>query len=141
MATIEQKAKAYDEAIERAKKWYNAPNSDKMPTYANRVIGEIFPELRESEDERVRKEIMEYVKNTPVAPEGHIEQRVLSRWIAWLEKQGNQNHIEQNLEMVEALRTEYEKGRADTIAEMRKKLSDGKKSVISLLESLRLKED
>jgi len=34
------------------------------------------------------------------------------------EKQGEQNHIEQNLEMVEALRAEYEKGRADAFAQM-----------------------
>lgn len=55
-----------------------------------------------------------------------------------------QNHIVQNPEMVEALRTEYEKGRADAIAEIRKKWDDSKKKrqeVISFLESLRLKED
>lgn len=47
-------------------------------------------------------------------------------------------------EMKEALQTEYEKGRADAIAEMRKKLSDSKskrQEVIRFLESLRLKED
>ena len=47
-------------------------------------------------------------------------------------------------DMKEALQTEYEKGRADAIAEMRKKWDDSKKKrqeVISFLESLRLKED
>lgn len=47
-------------------------------------------------------------------------------------------------EMKEALQTEYEKGRADAIAEIRKKWDDSKKKrqeVISFLESLRLKED
>lgn len=47
-------------------------------------------------------------------------------------------------DMKEALRTEYEKGRADAIAEIRKKWDDSKKKrqeVISFLESLRLKED
>lgn len=37
--TEKEKAKAYDEAVERAKKYYS-----------NRIIGEIFPELKESED-------------------------------------------------------------------------------------------
>lgn len=47
-------------------------------------------------------------------------------------------------DMKEALRTEYEKGRADAIAEIREKWDDSKKKrqeVISFLESLRLKED
>lgn len=47
-------------------------------------------------------------------------------------------------DMKEALQTEYEKGRADAIAEIRKKWDDSKKKrqeVISFLESLRLKED
>ena len=30
--SIEEKAKRYDEAIEKAEKWYNAPNVDKIPT-------------------------------------------------------------------------------------------------------------
>lgn len=46
--TTEQKAQRYDEAIERAKKWYNAPNINKIPTYGNRVIEEIFPELKDA---------------------------------------------------------------------------------------------
>ena len=42
--TEKEKAKAYDEAIERAKK-----------LYSNRIAEEIFPELKESDDERIRK--------------------------------------------------------------------------------------
>lgn len=77
--SIKEKAKAYDEALERAKKWYNAPNIDKMPTYGNRIIEEIFPELiEENEDEKIRKELIKFVKvNIPNE----------ERYIAWLEKQ------------------------------------------------------
>ena len=81
--TPKQKAKAYDEALEKAKQIIVEYDYDEH----NNVFMEIFPELKESEDEKIRKEIMEYVKNTPAAPEGHIEQQVLSRWVAWLEKQ------------------------------------------------------
>lgn len=44
-------------------------------------------------------------------------------------------------DMKEALRTEYEKGRADAIAEIRKKWDDcqRRKDILSFLESLRLK--
>lgn len=36
--SIEEKAKRYDEAIEKAEKWHNAPNVDKIPTFGNRII-------------------------------------------------------------------------------------------------------
>ena len=47
--TQEEKAKAYDEAIERAKKHC-----------ADYVVETIFPELKESEDEKIRKAIIEF---------------------------------------------------------------------------------
>lgn len=51
-----------------------------MPTYGNRIIEEIFPELKESEDGWIKKEIINYLKE-----KGDFR----SCWIAWLEKQGN----------------------------------------------------
>ena len=42
--TEKEKAKAYDEAIERAKK-----------LYSNGIAEEIFPELKESKDEKIKK--------------------------------------------------------------------------------------
>lgn len=60
--TEKEKAKAYDEAIGRAKKWYNAPNIDKIPTYGNRIIEEIFPELKESEDEKIKKNCIHFLE-------------------------------------------------------------------------------
>ena len=45
-----------------------------------------FPELKESEDERVRKELIEFIDiNTISTDERH------DRWLAWLEKQASQN--------------------------------------------------
>ena len=85
--SIEQKAQAYDTALERAKKWYNAPNIDKMPTYGSRIIEEIFPELAECEDEEIRKELIDYHKRKlTVAGYSYAHEK----WIAWLEKQGEQ---------------------------------------------------
>lgn len=85
--TIEQKAIAYDEAIKRAKKWRNAPNADKIPTLSTRVIEEIFPELKESEEERIRKELIDFVKSR-LAGFPQCE-----KFIAWLEKQGEKNLV------------------------------------------------
>lgn len=82
--TIEEKAKAYDEAKARMNKAFNS----------NRCtigfMNEIFPELIESEDERIRKELLDYFKNKfkkyPSDPK-------FSVWIAWLEKQGRQKPL------------------------------------------------
>ena len=82
--SLEEKAKRYDEALEKAEKWYNAPNVDKIPTFGNRIIEDIFPELYESEDERIKNEIIDYISTA--------DDKVLipyESWIAWLEKQGD----------------------------------------------------
>ena len=84
--TIEEKAKAYDDALERAKEIHKTINP-----VGQKDIEVIFPELAESEDERIRKEIRTYLHNelhnidqlTPRTNE-------FERWIAWLEKQKEQ---------------------------------------------------
>lgn len=50
--TIEEKARAYDEAIERARKLYNSEETSADVEIACETI---FPELAESEDELIRK--------------------------------------------------------------------------------------
>ena len=74
--TEKEKEKAYDEAIERAKK-----------SYGNGIAEEIFPELYESEDEMIKTAILNLLKiwrNYKDYVCGvHVEDA-----IAWLEKQG-----------------------------------------------------
>ena len=55
--TQEEKAKAYDEALERARKLYESYNRLVLSTDE---IERIFPELAESEDERIREEMIRY---------------------------------------------------------------------------------
>ena len=69
-----------------AKEWYKiAKEQDNK--LAIEILESKFPELKESEDERIRKEIISYLKrrlemasSIPAA---------IGYWIAWLEKQGN----------------------------------------------------
>ena len=181
----------YEKALCNAKKWLNAPNVDKIPTFANRVIEEIFPELKKSEDERIRKRLYTLVHDMG---SDILQSYLLTKTdtLAWLEKQGepkpqgktaleaikeekvdNQNCVKpvdevgqklkvgdivqyitnstdrrkieeidtlcnmyhtdsspimfeiedewkvvENTEMIEALRTEYEKGRADAYGQI-----------------------
>ena len=79
--TEKEKAKAYDEAIERAKK-----------LYGNGIAEEIFTELKESDDERIRKWIIDDIRyNMNNEPLNNSEyKKKAEKAIDWLEKQGEQ---------------------------------------------------
>ena len=71
--TDKEKAKAYDKAIERAKK-----------LYGNGITEEIFPELKEDETERIKKDLIQWVDDFPdIIWRGHYKKDI----IAWLENQ------------------------------------------------------
>lgn len=56
-----------------------------------------FPELKESEDERIRKELIDAVQglwDTDELPQPLSVKRK-NQWIAWLEKQGEQKSTKQ----------------------------------------------
>ncbi len=75
MKTIEEKAKAYDEALEDMRVIYPNLKGD-----AKLAVEHAFPQLRESEDERIRKEIISALK---FANDGGV----YDKHIAYLEKQ------------------------------------------------------
>lgn len=59
-------------------------------SYDKETIEYIFPELKASEDEKIRKEIIDYLKG--FIPHHDDDLVVKSKvWIAWLENQGGQN--------------------------------------------------
>ena len=83
----------YKEALERARKIenrepINVPDGTSIPVV-------IFPELKESEDERIRKAIHIYLDwldgRKDYAPKGEYSIRDM---IAWLEKQGKQKTVD-----------------------------------------------
>ena len=75
----------YSEALERAKAWLEGTLSPET-TLPREVIELIFPELAESEDERIRKELVQYLKDYPNIPTGQYSK---SDFYAYLEKQKN----------------------------------------------------
>lgn len=79
--TIEQKAKCYDDALKVAKKLYEQGTITESLAY-------IFPELKESEDEKIRKELITHCRNTRCVTEEGAER--IAKWIDWIEKQGEQ---------------------------------------------------
>ena len=71
--TDKEKAKAYDKAIESAKK-----------LYGNGITEEIFHELKEDETERIKKDLIQWVDDFPdIIWRGHYKKDI----IAWLENQ------------------------------------------------------
>lgn len=79
----EQKAKAYDKVLERARKSLHAAGD-----VGTGIITFIFPELRESEDERIIKEIRDLLVNSCEAD------RRYPYLLAWLEKQKEEEGYE-----------------------------------------------
>lgn len=72
----------YNEALEWMRSLYDGlhgPTKEDAEHY--------FPELTESEDERIKKEILSFLKDFK---RDHYRNLDFSSWIAWLEKQGEQ---------------------------------------------------
>ena len=88
MKSIEEKAKAYDEAIKRIED-IKTGKCEITFMFTEDLFEHIFPELKESEDERTRKEIITFIVTTPKERNNH------KKWIAWLEKQGEQKTVDE----------------------------------------------
>lgn len=56
--------------------------------YNIEALTTLIPELKESEDEEIRKEIIQYIKD--LNKTGNLESKYSTDWIAWLEKQDGQ---------------------------------------------------
>ena len=87
----------HKEKLEEAKRLYETANADQKY-----VLESLFPELRESEDERIRKALIEGFK---VMKDGSYGECTFSNYnipvtdiITWLEKQGDINPTEDELE-------------------------------------------
>ena len=74
--TEKEKAEAYDEAIERAKK-----------LYGNGIAEGIFPELKEDDAEKKKKNCIHFLE---LQKQHHAGTSEIEECIAWLEKQGEQ---------------------------------------------------
>ena len=74
--------KAYKEALERAREELGSGCFDRG------TVEYIFPELKESDDERISREITEFILTHRIDEPNDIEDT--NSWLAWLERQGEQ---------------------------------------------------
>jgi hypothetical protein len=83
--TQEEKAKRYDELLLKLQKAKVDDNVCDEMYY--RVIDDIVPELKESEDEKIRKRIIHALHGDV------LDMEETNKAIAWLEKQGEQKSV------------------------------------------------
>ena len=83
MEKLDYKEK-YEKALERAKNYREGHTLDVNPRIAMEYI---FPELKETEDEKIRKELIKYLKERSHSGFNR-EVRICNDGIAWIEKQG-----------------------------------------------------
>ena len=79
--------KAYKDALERARKMMNSKRS---VVIGKQALETIFPELRESEDERIRKMCITSV-NIAASADGGLLHHEAKQCLDWLEKQKDIN--------------------------------------------------
>lgn len=94
--SIEEKARRFDEVLAMAKECITYIPDDAVVKY----MLNMFPELKESEDERIKNVLIGWINLEPSISfndtfDGFSKEQIL----AWLEKQG-ENHIVNNNEMV-----------------------------------------
>lgn len=71
-----------EEKLEKAKELYTTANADQRY-----ILESLFPELAESEDEKIRKELIAFIKKRDRSGCDYD----YDKWIVWLEKQGNKS--------------------------------------------------
>jgi hypothetical protein len=88
--TQEEKAKAYDEALERARALRQEAIDKEYAIDYVKDYEDIFPELAGSEDERVRRELIEFIRwseDRGMTRHDFHQAKRPSKWIDYLEKQ------------------------------------------------------
>ena len=87
--TENEKAKAYDEALKKA----SAAHKDE-DRHFKATLERIFPELKEDDDEKIKKDLIQWVDEFPdIIWRGHYKKDI----IAWLETQGDKDKLIQEL--------------------------------------------
>ena len=96
--SIEQKAKRYDEVLAMAM-------AEECVIYvpdgaANRHMLNMFPELKELDDDRIRESIIDFLVSITSLKDGKtlsnedFDSKVILEWVSWLEKQGERKSVD-----------------------------------------------
>ena len=91
--SIEEKAQRYDEALEIINDYYQKIKYSSLSNASTdrEVLEKAFPQLKESEDERIRKELLQIAEESEDSFYMVMTPNKREKLIAWLEKQGENN--------------------------------------------------
>ena len=88
--SIEEKAKRYDEVIKKVNDYYEGKT--KLYSDVDKTLDYLFPALKEeSEDERIRKWLINYFREVC----DNVAEKEKNAVLAWLEKQGEQKTVDE----------------------------------------------
>lgn len=105
---MENYKEKYEQALERCKKEFNFNNLAYSHEEIKQRLENVFPELKESDDEQIKNEIIDYLKG--FIPHHNDDLVAKSKlWITWLEKQGEQKTVSKTEPIIEGLTTEFQK--------------------------------
>ena len=76
----------YKEKIKEAKRLYETANADQKY-----VLESLFPEIRESDDERIKKSLISYLHG--LGEFDYPDKKTYHDWLKWIEKQGEQKPV------------------------------------------------
>ena len=109
----------YEQALERCKEEFNFNNLAYSHEEIKQKLKHVFPELKESEDERIRKEILNVFKQLDECTTICGRNYDYAKWIAWLEKQ-DPNRLEKEIELAykTADEMQYKRGYEDAKREI-----------------------
>lgn len=89
----------YEQALSRARNEYQTHKS--FNGFCE-MLTHIFPELKESEDEKIRKGIIEYLEQSQFGEEHYcVDDDIVRDYVAWLEKQGEKPQGKTALEAIQ----------------------------------------
>ena len=132
--TNDEKAKAYDEALELARKIHSGEGVDAAAGWS--TLETIFPQLRESEDERIRKWLVDYFSSIKATVWIHRD-ITCEQILDWLEKQKPAEWSEEDADILNCCISSIEEAKENRYAY---KETDGDTSYdreINWLKSLR----
>ena len=96
--SIKEKAKRYDEAIEKGKQILNTPYTAHWDIMKE-VVEHLLPELKESEDEKIRKELLNAFQKSEDSLYIVLTPQRRNSFIAWIEKQAEHANFRNKIQI------------------------------------------
>ena len=91
--------KKYKEALERAREFHKVDYDNTLRLYAKGTMEYLFPELKESEDEKIRKELYDFCIKCSNGDTVVNQRTDYKRWADWLEKQSEKKSSDEVLKI------------------------------------------